>query len=694
MRKSWLYVLICVFLTFAIHLPSHAAYNFQEQQRTAPWNWGAPEPSQNREWLVIVYLAGDNDLDGQMCLALKNMERGLGGAGKAEIITLFDRASGDNNSGKLGGWSGTRAYRIKESLREDEINSELIADFGELNMGDPLTLENFIMAALKKYPAKKSALVIGGHSFGWSSLASDGNSPNAPDGKDSLNINELRGALEKVAPSLNGGKFGIIAFKMCFMGQAEVAAACAPFAEYMLAGATTVPGDMDCLEDLRFFNDGADAAGTARNMLQESYGNGVFETELSPKREDVSLALYDLSKAEDFLLSFKALSDKISGAAPRLWRDIAISFSLAFNYGERLRDDGKDKLSGVDLLDWLARLGETPAGYELKQEIDGLEKATDSMILSVKKGCAIPECHGLSFYAPLRDSTLNNDYAATYFNQVTGWYHSLYKIHEARRTAGTPPPRILSVRTGPPVLKSGVTDPKSAADFDIWPIAEIMPLSAPGVEDNKQGWVKAEFDGGDILRCRLKLAYYDAASGAWVVFLEQLLGFNQAGAPIYSEGRNELMRRVDGLAYSFRNGSESVLVCPCETDSGHFTVRGTYQVSRGFIGTMPVEITVDRDLKEIVSIKGFFDNGNGDVNVTVLEPEPEDIFTPDLTMITKDGGFRNVPGRPIRWGDGIKVSADLPRAEVWLLPVVSAESLSGGSADFMGEPVKLAPAPR
>lgn len=332
-------IFVAMFAVFVVVFFSAAA-------PAAEWNWGSPVPNSEREWTILVYSDGDNNLEKDALLDLKEMEQGIADDGKTEVIVLLDRAKGFYDG--EGDWTDTRAFRVKKSISDDAINSELIANCGELNMGDPNTLEQFIRAAIKKYPSKKIALVLWNHGGGWVAMANDEDAPGAQNGTDELTINELRDVLAKTAPLASGGKFEMLNFDMCLMAQSEVIAACKPFVKYMTAGATVIPSiGMDYFNALKLFQQGLDTAEIAIKMIE--IGTKGFS---AIGCESASLTAFDLSKADDFLSSFKKFSDKLSGIANEAWRDVTRTFFYAPSYGSI--DDyqrGPGALSSIDLIE-------------------------------------------------------------------------------------------------------------------------------------------------------------------------------------------------------------------------------------------------------------------------------------------------------------------------------------------------------
>ncbi|MDR1137815.1 MAG: hypothetical protein LBK91_05790, partial [Synergistaceae bacterium] len=225
MRKFFASIIsiLCVF--FALAFP---AMNPPAAAAAIP---GLGNPvERDREWTVLVYMDADNNLESDGLADVLEMERGMPENANIDVVLMIDRAKGYDDS--MGDWTGTRIYHVTRSAGE-AISSELLADCGEQNMGDPAVLESFIKAGAAKYPARHAALVLWDHGGGWIGMLNDDD--DAGDGADEITLAELENALSRTAGAMPGGKFDLLLFDMCLMGQAEAVTAMAPFANYMVA---------------------------------------------------------------------------------------------------------------------------------------------------------------------------------------------------------------------------------------------------------------------------------------------------------------------------------------------------------------------------------------------------------------------------------------------------------------------------
>ena len=106
------------------------------------------------DWTVLVYLAGDNNLDDAGVVDLLEMKR-VGSSDRLNVLAQFDRA---------GVKQTTRRYRLN---RGTELAADVLEDLGETNTGDPKVLREFLSWGVKTYPARHYLVVLWNHGSGW-----------------------------------------------------------------------------------------------------------------------------------------------------------------------------------------------------------------------------------------------------------------------------------------------------------------------------------------------------------------------------------------------------------------------------------------------------------------------------------------------------------------------------------------------
>lgn len=194
----------------------------------APSNPGTPSTTDN--WTILVYVAGDNDLEPFAISDINEMES-VALPSNVNVVVQVDRAPGFNSSN--GNWTDTRRGLIQHDTNTSTISSNL-QSVGELNMGAPNTLRDFVTWGTSTYSAQNYALVVWDHGGGFSGVAWDDTNNN-----DNLTLLEIRSTLS----GLNLPNLRLVGFDACLMGLTEVASQLAPFTNVLVASQEIEPGD-------------------------------------------------------------------------------------------------------------------------------------------------------------------------------------------------------------------------------------------------------------------------------------------------------------------------------------------------------------------------------------------------------------------------------------------------------------------
>jgi hypothetical protein len=105
------------------------------------------------KWTFMVYMAGDNNLDGAALRDIAEMAR-AGSTKDVNILVQLDRIE-DNL---------TRRFRITQG---GGFKKDCVESFGDTNTGDPKILYDFVKWAADNYPADRYALILWNHGSGW-----------------------------------------------------------------------------------------------------------------------------------------------------------------------------------------------------------------------------------------------------------------------------------------------------------------------------------------------------------------------------------------------------------------------------------------------------------------------------------------------------------------------------------------------
>ena len=183
------------------------------------------EPKQvkptSTNWLLLIYMDGDNNLSDYTYSDIQEIQQ-LKLNNTIKVAVLQDTL----------GNNGAFLYETDENGNLKQIKS-----LPEPNMGDPTTLENFVLNEVKKYPAKNIALILWDHGNGWRALNKESLTKmvalDETNNEDQLFMFEFKEALEKLQEE--GIKISLIGFDECLMGNLESFYDIANYTQYIVA---------------------------------------------------------------------------------------------------------------------------------------------------------------------------------------------------------------------------------------------------------------------------------------------------------------------------------------------------------------------------------------------------------------------------------------------------------------------------
>jgi len=336
------------------------------------------------DWTVMVYLDGDNNLEDVGVTDVNEMET-VGSTPEVSIVVQFDRIDGWDSTN--GDWTDTRRGEVIQDTDLLLISSPL-ASLGELNMGDPATLTNFVQWGAANYPADHYALVLWDHGGGTDGVCYDDTS-----GGDVLTLAELSGALGAA-----GVQFDIVGFDACLLGLMETVSEIRDHAGIMVGAEPTIPWDGWPYDT--FLADLAAAPGQTPAQLAtlivarygESYGG------------DEGISAIDVAAAETLATALDAFAGTVL-AQDADWDTFATSWEAASWFS----DD-----SFRDLGTFLGEVSNSATNAAIKTAAQVAKTAYDAAVIANHSGPGIGGT-GLSIYFPETGSIVAEDYTAANF---------------------------------------------------------------------------------------------------------------------------------------------------------------------------------------------------------------------------------------------------------------------------------------
>jgi hypothetical protein len=245
------------------------------------------------EWTILVYMAAENNNLRQWAFADLRAMEAVGSGRDVNIVVQLDRG-------------GTRDASLIH-VQRDKRNEDPL---GRVNMGNPERLSEFLTRALERFPARRYALILWGHTyrFGFG----------LDSGRD-LTLDVVRDVLLKFKKHNHGRPLDLLGFNSCHMGTAETLHQLRGVALYLAASQIGIPVTSwpytEILEQVT-----SAAAGAARLGPRE-LGEIIVREFAEHYREtfpasSVTLTLYDLRCTDDLVRLSTAFARDLLSSVP------------------------------------------------------------------------------------------------------------------------------------------------------------------------------------------------------------------------------------------------------------------------------------------------------------------------------------------------------------------------------------------
>jgi hypothetical protein len=406
-----------------------------------------------KPWTIMVYLAGDNNLDSAGVVDLGEMKQ-VGSTDQINIVAQFDRSTGKGE---------TRRFYLRKGTT---LAKDALVNLGETNMGDPKVLQSFLEWGVKNYPAQRYMLVIWNHGAGWDdtniyrtvrselkrnvaykgdrvAAAVRGAKGSVPisqvraisarplkralfaptihqavklraiafddDAKDFLDNIEMKRVLV-AAKKLFGGKLSVLGMDACLMSMVEVAYQVRDTAEVMVGSQQVEPGAGWPYHTV------LKALAAKPTMTAAELGQTVVARYLASygANSGVTQAALNLSASA-------AIGGAIDKLAAVLLKAVADSQKLFAIVRARKSVQTYETRDYVDLLDFCRLLSKLSGDAAISQACSEVEdKGVHPFVLaSGAKGADVAKSNGVSIYFPV--DTISPLYAKLDFCRNSKW---------------------------------------------------------------------------------------------------------------------------------------------------------------------------------------------------------------------------------------------------------------------------------
>ncbi len=357
----------------------------------APAASPAAAPAAQREWLVLVFINGVNDLGilGFADKSINDMEK-VGSSDKVAVVTEFGILGADTATRNLKFQRGSKTLFIQKDADTGAITSPVLYSSNDADMGSPAHLVRFVKRGIRQFPAKKVAVIVWNHGGGRAGIAWDDVS------KNHMEVDQLGRAMSQISRAL-GRKVDIFATDACLMQMAEVAYELKDSASVIVGSEEVIPGDSFPYDAI------LTPLAAAPGMSDEALGSIMVDAYGAYyASEKVTLSALRTSALPGFL---NLLNDWVQTVTsdPKAFEAASSAAVVDGTYHFQAADskDLYDYLEGVNGL-----LPRSPAAVGAGSALKGY--IANNLLIRDTALRGVPKAHGLAIYIPdLRYSSAN-----------------------------------------------------------------------------------------------------------------------------------------------------------------------------------------------------------------------------------------------------------------------------------------------
>ena len=424
------------------------------------------EPQNVADWTFIVYQDADNNIEAAGVHDFNEMEV-VGSTNNVNIVVQFDRSKDYDTTN--GDWTTAKRFLVQKDDLNGEFVSQEVMDIGEVDMGDPNTLENFTVWAIDNYPAQKYALDIWDHGGAFYGAAWDDDPNGTPiEGRedDWLSMPDISYALSNITKHL-GRKIDILGFDACLMADFDVLYQVRHYTDYIVASGYVEPGEGWPYELIltKLVDNPQMGPTELGKIICDDYIDSYTNRENDPQDTTaLTMALFDSVKIGELghQLDVMAMALAMNSDARPLrghwaqiyWaRDQTNSYDFPTGYapGNQIPIDpgGYCMYDVIDFMDNLLKY--FPVNSQIATQAQTVKKAAQQAILYYRATGyqdVVKGANGLTIYFPSgSDTPYSTRYDPTAMANETYWNEFLQFFISKTSATDTPPSVLIATPT-------------------------------------------------------------------------------------------------------------------------------------------------------------------------------------------------------------------------------------------------------
>ena len=370
---------------------------------------------------VLFYMNGDNDLTDEVLSAVDHMESVGSSAGLNAVALVDGHPGGAARFGKQ--WTRTYLLHITEDDRLADINSTVLADWGEQDLGDPDTLKRFVREAIRRFPADRYIFCAFAHGKG---VIDTGNLSGKPGVKTlfistdstSRTVMPLHAFADALKSGLDGRRFSLMVLFSCLSSMIEIAYELGDVTDYLIASEDEIrlvnePAGTHQLRGI-FFEDLLQHLETNPSATDIELGRQVIERFVEPYSERVEsfspggrrlvhlypagLALVDCRSVEREAAAIDILADRLIKDLNQADLTVPTLAALQTALGNTPTYKSFLNLQYYDLPVWLDQLGRATASTEIRRMCRHAANLLTSSVIVFERHNAAAASNGMAIF--------------------------------------------------------------------------------------------------------------------------------------------------------------------------------------------------------------------------------------------------------------------------------------------------------
>jgi hypothetical protein len=356
---------------------------------------GFSEEPRKAKWTYMVYQQADCNLESNSNYDLWEMSK-VGSSDDVNIIVLSDRAEayGGGDFFNLKDWTSAKILKVEKGKFQE------IKDLGEVNMGDPKTITDFIEFTASLYPAENYALSFWDHGGGWIGFGGDESTVN----HDVADVNELAQGIENGLKKAKIEKLAFLGFDACLMASWEVVNTLSPYADYFLGSEELEPfhgWDYTSLNILM-----TDDSATGKDLGLEFIRGFKAQAQEHKTFDKATLALIDLRKMPKLNELIGELAVQVTYMAGKKPVVIGRARNVSNEFGKS--PDEQYSFHLIDIGDFATNLSQLNPHFDKLAE--DVNNALSELVIEKLSGNKHVKATGLSVYFPRNKKYYRDEY--------------------------------------------------------------------------------------------------------------------------------------------------------------------------------------------------------------------------------------------------------------------------------------------